>query len=102
LIILIIIGKERIQVIKLLIMHFSPVSCQVIPLRSKYSPQHPVLTHPQSVFFPNMRDQVSHQYKIGKIIALYILLFMPLDSRQEDKRFSEVKGSKHSSTVICS
>jgi hypothetical protein len=26
-------------------MQFSPISCHLIPLRSKYSPQHPVLTH---------------------------------------------------------
>jgi hypothetical protein len=32
-------------------MYFSPPSCHFIPLRSKYSPQHPVLKHPQSPFF---------------------------------------------------
>jgi hypothetical protein len=35
---------------KLLIMQFPPISCQFISLQSKYSPQHPVLKHPQSVF----------------------------------------------------
>jgi hypothetical protein len=45
LMILIIIG---IQVMKLFIMLFSPVTCHFIPLRSKYS-HHPVLKHPQSV-----------------------------------------------------
>jgi hypothetical protein len=38
---------RRVQVMKLLIMQFSPTSCHFIPLRSKYSPQHPVLKHPQ-------------------------------------------------------
>jgi hypothetical protein len=28
-------------------MQFSPTSYHIIPLRSKYSPQHPVLKHPQ-------------------------------------------------------
>jgi hypothetical protein len=37
---------------KLLIMQFSPTSCHFIPLRSKYSPQHSVLKHPQSMFLP--------------------------------------------------
>jgi hypothetical protein len=37
---------------KLLIMQFSPTSCHFIPLWSKYSPQHRVRTHLQSVFFP--------------------------------------------------
>jgi hypothetical protein len=46
LIILIILGEEYIQVMKALIMQFSPTSCPLIPLRSKYSPQHPVLKEP--------------------------------------------------------
>jgi hypothetical protein len=33
-------------------MQFSPPSSHFIPLQSKYSPQHPVLNHPQSVFLP--------------------------------------------------
>jgi hypothetical protein len=33
---------------KLIIMQFSPTSCHLIPLGSKYS-QHPVLKHPQSL-----------------------------------------------------
>ena len=36
----------------------------------------------------NVSDQVSHPYKtIGKIIFLYILIFVILDSKMEDKRF---------------
>jgi hypothetical protein len=33
-------------------MHFSPTSGHFISLWSKYSPQHPVLKHPQSIFLP--------------------------------------------------
>jgi hypothetical protein len=33
-------------------MQFSPISRSIILLRSKYSPQHPVLKHPQSMFLP--------------------------------------------------
>jgi hypothetical protein len=33
-------------------MQSSPASRHFLPLRSKYSPQHPVITHPQSMFFP--------------------------------------------------
>jgi hypothetical protein len=33
-------------------MQFSPHSRNLIPLRSKYPPQHLVLKHPQSMFLP--------------------------------------------------
>jgi hypothetical protein len=41
---------RRVQVMKLLIMKLSPTFYYSTLLRSKYSPQHPVLKHPQSVF----------------------------------------------------
>jgi hypothetical protein len=40
------------QVMKFLIMQSSPASRYFLRLTSKYSPQHPVLKHPQSVLFP--------------------------------------------------
>jgi hypothetical protein len=33
-------------------MQSSPTSRHYLPLRSKYSPQHPVLRHPQSTLLP--------------------------------------------------
>jgi hypothetical protein len=41
-----------VQIMKLPTVQLSLFSCYFIPLRSKYSPQHPVLKHPQSVPFP--------------------------------------------------
>ena len=35
-----------VQIIKLHIMYFSLLSCYLVPLRPKYSPQHPILKHP--------------------------------------------------------
>jgi hypothetical protein len=68
-------------------MQSSPASHH-FPLRSKYSPQHPVLRHPQSLFFPYCEGQVSHPDKItGKIVFFYILIFKFLERIQEDKRF---------------
>jgi hypothetical protein len=51
-------------------MQFSRTSCHLIPLRSKYSPQHPVLKHLSLYSSLNVRDQVSHPYRTtGKIIV---------------------------------
>jgi hypothetical protein len=50
---------ETVQVMKLLIMQLSQISYHFIHLPSKYSSQHPVLKHPQSMFSLNVRDQVS-------------------------------------------
>jgi hypothetical protein len=41
-----------VQIIKLLIMKFSPLPCHLVPLRPNYSPQHPILKHPQATFLP--------------------------------------------------
>ena len=41
-----------VQIIKLLIIQFSPFPSYLVPLRHKYSPQHPILKHPQPKFLP--------------------------------------------------
>jgi hypothetical protein len=43
---------RRMQFTKLLFMEFSPTSRHFIPPPSRYSPQHPVLKHLQSMFLP--------------------------------------------------
>jgi hypothetical protein len=58
-----------------------PFSRHLIPPRSKYYSQNPVLKHPQSSSSLSVRDQVSHPYKTtGRIMVLYILTFTFLDS----------------------
>jgi hypothetical protein len=57
-------------------------------IRSKYSPQHPVPQHPQSIHFPYCMQQVSHPHTTdSKIIVSYTLIFTFLDKRWEDRRF---------------
>jgi hypothetical protein len=68
---------QRVQITKLLIAQFSPLSCQLISLPSKY---------PLSTLFSNTlslcsslyaRYKVSHSYRTtGKIVVLYILILM--------------------------
>jgi hypothetical protein len=72
------------------------------PLRSKYSPMHPVLLQSQSAFSLSVTDQVSHLYKTtGKIMVLYALNSKFLERRREDKD-SELNGEKHSLNLTCS
>jgi hypothetical protein len=51
---------------KLFIMQFPPISCHIIPLWSKNSPQHPVLKHPR----------ISTIYKIKTIAHKHLFLFV--------------------------
>ena len=44
--------NEEKNVIQLLVLQLSPFPCYLVPLRSKYFSQHPVLKHPQSAFLP--------------------------------------------------
>jgi hypothetical protein len=52
---------RRVQVMKFLIMQSSPVSRHFLPLRSIYSPQHPVLKHPQPMLLPCDRPTLLDQ-----------------------------------------
>jgi hypothetical protein len=44
---------SAVQIINFLIMKFSPLPCYLVPLRRKYSPQHPRLKHPQPTLVPH-------------------------------------------------
>jgi hypothetical protein len=58
---------------KFLITQFPPISRHIIPPRSKYSPQHPVLFSSTLSLYSslNVRDQVSHPYIIWIMDVLH-------------------------------
>ena len=66
-------------------MQSSPLPCYLVPLRPKYSPQHPVLEHPKLSSPLNVSDQVSHPHKTGKMIVMCNLIFIFLYSKLEDE-----------------
>ena len=74
------------------------VSCYFLPLGSKYPPHHPILEHPQPMFFPYCKGPHSHPYQItGKITVVYVLIFILLDSKA---KYSGLNGSRHSLNLI--
>jgi len=89
------------QIINLLIMQ-SLLPSYLIPLITKYLPQHPSLEHPQPMLLPQCERQVSHPYRtVGKTILLYILIFMLFNNTLKDKD-SAPNDSKHSLSSNCS
>jgi hypothetical protein len=78
---------------KLLIMQFSPTSGHIISLRSKYSPQHPVLKHPQSMILPERsRSFSSIQNRKQNYNFVYSNFYV---SRQHTSRSQWPRGIRH-------
>jgi hypothetical protein len=59
---------------KLLIMQFPPIFRHIIPPRSKYSPQHPVLKHPQSMFLPILQQAMKTLRRMKRLSVTYNFL----------------------------
>jgi hypothetical protein len=72
----------------------SLASYHFIPLRCKYSPQHPFFKYLQSLFFPSCQISITHPYKTtDKIIVQHIILhFYTADKIIKG---SELNDSKH-------
>jgi hypothetical protein len=73
-----------VQIIKLLIMKFSPLPCYLNPLLNTLFSNTHSLSSSLSV-----SDQVSHPYTSSKVMVLYIFIFKFLDSKLDDKRFCQ-------------
>jgi hypothetical protein len=76
-----------VQVMKLIIMQFPSISRHIIPLWSKYSPQHSVLKHPQSMFLNVKRPSFAPIQNHRQNYRFVYSNFYVLDSKREDKRF---------------
>ena len=65
-----------VHVIQLLIMQVSPLPCHLVPLRPKYSPQKPILQHPQSTFLPQCARPIFAPLKNNRqnYISAYLIL----------------------------
>jgi hypothetical protein len=51
----------EVQIIKLLIMKFSPIPCYLVPLWPIYSPQHPILKPLQPTFLPQRPSSLQNR-----------------------------------------
>ena len=64
------------QFVKLLIMYFSPLPCHLVPVRLKYSPQHPIFKYPQPTFLPQCERPSSTPIQTrGKTKIIQILIY---------------------------
>ena len=61
-----------------------PLPCYLVPLKSKYPPQHPVLEHAQPTFLPQCERR---NFTTIQNILLYNIIFIFLDRKPKDKRF---------------
>ena len=69
-------------------MQFSSVPCHIVPLRSKYSPQTPILQHLQCTFHPQCeRPSFTPIQNNRQNDSSEILISKFLDSTLEDERF---------------
>jgi hypothetical protein len=81
----IVFGEEyRLVSFSLCSLHHSPVT--LVPLRTKYCPQYPVLERTLSMFLPQCERPTFTHVQKHKVIFLYILVSILLNSKLEDIR----------------
>jgi hypothetical protein len=91
---------QRVQIMKLLVMQFSPFSHHLISLGPNILLSIPFSNALSLCFSLNARDQVSHPYRTaGKIVVLYILIFKFFDGRRED-RSKELKRKQSCKVLV--
>jgi len=71
-----------VQIITLHIVQYIPLPCYLFSIKPKYPTQRPILEHPQSIFLPQCERPSFIPYKTtGKIVVLFILIFIFLDNK---------------------
>ena len=82
----------KLQIIQLLIMYFSVPPCSIVPLRPKYSPQHPIFKSSQCTFFskyerpcfPTIQNNRQLYFEVLHSILMYQI---PLWLHQLNKQY---------------
>jgi len=81
-------------------MQLSPFPCHLVPLRSKYFPQHPFLKHPQPAFLPQFQrlgftpiQNHGQNYSSIYIFVGYLLKFSP-EERLTAGEYLRLRGTR--------
>jgi hypothetical protein len=76
--------------------------CYFVPLKPKYPPQNPILEDPYPTFLPPCeRTRFIPNTTTGKITVLYILTFILLDRKKEDKNSAPNDSTLHRMIALC-
>jgi hypothetical protein len=78
-----------------------PSSRHSVPLRSKYSPQHPALKHPQFMFLPRTLDTLSVYTYIYTYICIYTSIVHTFHAFWCNWLVPTAPSSDHHLDVIC-
>jgi hypothetical protein len=78
-------------------MYFSPFPCYPVPLRPKYSPQHPILKHPQPTFLPKCErpslTPVQNNRQNYTSVYLNLCIFMIVSWKTKDSALFFTRGN---------
>ena len=84
---------DRMQLLKILFMQFSPVSCDILSLRPKYLRQYPDIIHPHRMFLRSYeRPGFTSMSNRQNNMLHHILFFTSFDEKLRQARWPLVVG----------